>query len=56
MSSIFVAVAYDDMYQAQEVRLRLLRMHQPILRARRASLPMDWACVKRFAKMVSACQ
>ena len=31
MSSIFVAVAYDDMYQAQEVRLRLLRMQKEYL-------------------------
>jgi len=28
MSSIFVAVAYGDMYQAQKVRLRLLRMQK----------------------------
>lgn len=31
MGSIFVAVAYDDMYQAQEVRLRLLRMQKEYL-------------------------
>lgn len=31
MSSIFVAVAYDDEYQAQEVRLRLLRMQKEYL-------------------------
>jgi len=31
MSNIFVAVAYDDEYQAQEVRLRLLRMQKEYL-------------------------
>jgi uncharacterized membrane protein len=31
MSNIFVAVAYDDMYTAQEVRLRLLRMQKEYL-------------------------
>jgi uncharacterized membrane protein len=31
MSSIFVAVAYDDRYQAEEVRLRLLRMQKEYL-------------------------
>ena len=31
MSSTFVAVAYDDMYTAQEVRLRLLRMQKEYL-------------------------
>ena len=31
MSNTFVAVAYDDMYTAQEVRLRLLRMQKEYL-------------------------
>ncbi|MDS4019534.1 MAG: DUF1269 domain-containing protein [Candidatus Competibacter sp.] len=31
MSSTFVAVAYDDIYTAQEVRLRLLRMQKEYL-------------------------
>ena len=31
MSNIFVAVAYDDEYQAREVRLRLLRMQKEYL-------------------------
>ena len=28
MNNTFVAVAYDDMYTAQEVRLRLLRLQK----------------------------
>lgn len=31
MSNIFIAVAYDDPYQAEEVRLRLLRMQKEYL-------------------------
>ena len=31
MTNTFVAVAYDDMYTAQEVRLRLLRMQKEYL-------------------------
>lgn len=31
MSNTFVAVAYDDMYSAQEVRLRLLRLQKEYL-------------------------
>jgi len=31
MSNTFVAVAYDDTYTAQEVRLRLLRMQKEYL-------------------------
>lgn len=31
MSNIFVAVAYNDQYQAEEVRLRLLRMQKEYL-------------------------
>ena len=31
MSNTFVAVAYDDMYKAQEVRLRLLRLQKEYL-------------------------
>lgn len=31
MSNIFVAVAYDDVYTAEEVRLRLLRMQKEYL-------------------------
>ena len=31
MSNTFVAVAYDDMFKAQEVRLRLLQMQKEYL-------------------------
>ena len=31
MSNTFVAVAYDDVYTAEEVRLRLLRMQKEYL-------------------------